>query len=397
MIFSSFSSMFGTRNKDKDDISEIAPLIMPGSEFFCTPKAIQDSLKYGKMMVRPAHGGDIWGERDFMLTKTNQLISYQNTKQHSSYHRTCMSYNIQRNSLVYETNLGAHAFELVTSGKILHLKTESKDCTLQWMAKLKEVIQTAPPENIEPLLTVAFKKSKTDIYYSLTIQDERSLAGVVLERVGEWAVVKQSKAELTGVFVGSTLVSVNDKDITQLNYSDTICALRNWAPPLCLQFRRTKRRVGYLLKQTKFTDSSITSNWTRRYFILDEGSLMYKVNDSEDTLLTWRMPLMGSSVCYIDKKETGRHFCLKIVSGVKKLIIAASSAEEQLDWYASLYHAIALANGGGYLHYYTPYYRRRLALFLSTTAIDRKNDNRTILRQLYLNQHDIWRRTISFL
>src|SRR3546814_12112493 len=47
--------------------------------------------------------------------------------------------------------------------------------------------------------------------------------------------------------------------------------------------------------------------------------------------------------------ENGQHFTFKLVSGVTVLVMQALTVEEMMDWASTLFHAIAIANGGGYL------------------------------------------------
>lgn len=310
-------------------------------------QALAESVKQGRLKVRPPKGGDLWEEREFVLT-TTEMILFERAPGGTGFRKIHDVYHIYPSCSVFETNLGPYAFELVTSEKVLHVMAESKESTTLWMAALKEVIMNADPEPNEPLLLAALKKNREDVFYDVVFREDRPL-GVVLERTGEWAVVKLSNARDTGVYVGSALISVNGIDVTRLSYAQTIEKLKNWKPPLQLGFRKAPFKAGFLNKQARTSRSNSRKNWKPRYFILDEGRLMYKENDTTDMTLKGDVPLMGSAVSLAQESETGRPFCLKLVSGVTYLIMAAPSAEEQLDWAATLYHAIAIANGGAHL------------------------------------------------
>mmetsp|Transcript_4950 Transcript_4950/g.5085 ORF Transcript_4950/g.5085 Transcript_4950/m.5085 type:complete len:1012 (-) Transcript_4950:261-3296(-) len=312
-------------------------------------KALAAAVKKGALKVRPpTRSGDVWEERQFILT-SSELIQFLKLPENGVGGRIVESFRIHPSCSVFETNLGPFAFELVTSEKVLHVMGDSKETTNSWMIALRDTIFHSQPEPDDPLLQAALKKIETDVFYTVTFREDKPL-GVVLERTGEWAVVKLSNFKDTGVYIGSALVSVNDVDVTLLTYAATIEKLKNWKPPLKLGFRKAPSRQGYLIKQARSNNrSGMKKSWTQRYFTLDEGRLMYKENDATDVTLKGDFPLMGSAVSLVSEEETGRPYCFRLVSGVTCLIMNATSEEDMMDWAATLYHAIAIANGGAHL------------------------------------------------
>lgn len=99
---------------------------------------------------------------------------------------------------VFETNLKPHAFELVTAQKVLHVQSTSDAETSQWIVALRQVITNSKTDEEDPLLRAAMQKAQNDHFYTVTFKEKKPL-GVVLERSGEWAIVKLSNLEETGV------------------------------------------------------------------------------------------------------------------------------------------------------------------------------------------------------
>eukprot|EP01042_Synura_sphagnicola_P000045 gene45-44_t len=304
-------------------------------------KALEKCVKQGVLKKRPIKGGDVWDERYFILTQDEMIV----LEKPDSTRKILETYRIHPSCSVFETNLGAFAFELVTSEKVLHVLSNSKESTAQWIIALRDVISHSQPEPNDPLLKAALTKLNEDVYYTVEFREDKPL-GVVLERTGEWAVVKLSNYRDTNVYIGSALMEINDVNVSLLNYQQTIEKLKNWRPPLKLGFRKAPHKAGYLMKQARSSRGGARKVWKQRLFILDEGRLMYKESDAPEAPLKGDVPLMGSAVSLVAESETGKPFCFRMVSGVTCLIMNAASAEDMMDWASTLYHAIAIANGG---------------------------------------------------
>ena len=93
-------------------------------------------------------------------------------------------------STVYETNLRPFAFELVTSGKVLHMFGADDAEKSKWMDALRRNIAAAPtPVMMDPVQAAARKRAVQDEFYDVTFATKKPL-GVTLEQHSEWAVVK---------------------------------------------------------------------------------------------------------------------------------------------------------------------------------------------------------------
>ena len=153
---------------------------------------------------------------------------------------------------------------------------------------------------------------------------------------------------------GSALYAVNDETVILQPYAQCIKVLTGWKPPLKLTFIRAPTKEGWLAKMSRgrdtrkkaFMGSSV--NWRQRYFILKQGKLAYFAIDQDTPELKGCVQLMGSGVSLVSADEIGKNFCFKLVSGVATHM-QAENLEDMMTWAATLYHAIAVANGGGYL------------------------------------------------
>jgi hypothetical protein len=117
---------------------------------------------------------------------------------------------------------------------------------------------------------------------------------------------------------------------------------------LHLGFRRAPRKTGYLVKLSRQRRGNTQKNWQRRYFSLGDGRLMYKETDTASEV-KGDVPLMGSAVSLVPSSETGKFFCFRLVSGVTSLTMQGETMDEMMDWAATLFHAIAIANGGSHI------------------------------------------------
>jgi hypothetical protein len=306
--------------------------------------AYENATKRGKLRMRPAKGGDIWDEYYFVLTMSELVVM---DKKSDGQMEVVDLYEIHPNCSVFETNLGLYAFELVTPKKVLHVMSDSRESSSAWIHAIRASISNSTPEENDPLLTAALAKLDEDIFYDVSFLEDKPL-GVVLERSGEWAIVKLSNSRDTGVSVGSALTSINGESCVLKSYAQTIERLKNWRPPLHLGFRRAPRKTGYLVKLSRQRRGNTQKNWQRRFFSLGDGRLMYKETETA-TEVKGDVPLMGSAVSLVPSSETGKFFCFRLVSGVTSLTIQGETMDEMMDWASTLFHAIAIANGGSHI------------------------------------------------
>jgi len=106
---------------------------------------------------------------------------------------------------------------------------------------------------------------------------------MVLEKVGEWAIVKISNYAESGVKTGSVLSAINGEAVVSASYDEIVEQLREWEPPLLLTFRQAPEKSGYLSKMMNV--SKVNAKWKQRFFILGEGKLAYKKENSPNSCI----------------------------------------------------------------------------------------------------------------
>ena len=299
-------------------------------------------LKKGRLKMRPAKGGELWDDFNFTLTASSMTALDEITGT-----QVIETFHISPSCSVFETNLGRNAFELVTPKKVLHVLAESREITSSWIKVLRETIAQSELETNDPLLVAAIEKMNADTVYNTSFHEDKPL-GVVLERSGEWAIVKLANERDTGVVVGSALMAVNNEDVMFAKYQETIGRLKNWRPPLTLTFLKSPEKRGFLVKESRGRHGN-TRNWKRRFFVIEQGRIYYKEKEGASAEIKGDIPLMGSAVSLASSQETGKFFCFRLVSGVTCLVMQAETFDELMDWASTLYHAIGIANGGAHI------------------------------------------------
>lgn len=209
-----------------------------------------------------------------------------------------------------------------------------------------------PTDTKDELFQKSILKIDNDEFYDITFTEKKPL-GVVFERSGEWAIIKTSTNQAeSGLRVGSVLSSVNKHSVILESYQDTIDRLKGWTPPLVLSFRRAPRKAGYLLKESKSRSNPQKMVWKKRYFIMQEGRIFYKDSEDANARIKGECPLMGSVVSLLKEGETGKRSCFRLMSGMMYLTLQSSNESLMMEWAATMYHAISIANGGAYILQY---------------------------------------------
>lgn len=312
-------------------------------------------LLEGPLQMKLPHPADGWAEYMFYLMESELVVINHAAAENE---KMVDSLRITSNSCVFETNLGPHAFELVTPTKVLHAMPRSDPCLAsQWIAAIKGAIGRAYLDTNDPLLQSAILQIDDDEFLTITITEKKPL-GITFERANEWAIVKSTKGE-GGIPIGAALSQINDKSCILAPYNGTIELLKSWMPPLTLRFRLPPGKFGYLLKESRSKRDPSRTVWKKRFFILGNGRLCYKETADPDSLIKGEFPLLGSAVSLVSAQEIGRFFCLRLISGVAVLLLQSATERQMLEWASTLYHAIAIANGGGHI---LNYERDRLLL-----------------------------------
>lgn len=295
----------------------------------------------GKLATQQNKASAHWSQFYYALTSS---ALYQAEEEHSA--EALNVFLLEPSCSVYPTSLHPNAFELVTSHTVLHLYASNKTDSQSWIAALRKVISNSTGLNSDPLLNAAKRIQISE--YSVTYHTKRKLS-IVLERAAEWAIVKSAKDPESNITEGSALIRVNEASTILAKYDETIRMLTDWKPPLVLTFALAPEKRGWLAKQARGRRGS-AKNWKLRYFVLQAGKLAY-YTDTKESPATMKdsILLMGCAVSLISRDDSGYNFCFRVNFGVGDIIMQATTLEEMIEWASTLYHAIAIANGGGYL------------------------------------------------
>mmetsp|Transcript_1056 Transcript_1056/g.2255 ORF Transcript_1056/g.2255 Transcript_1056/m.2255 type:complete len:246 (+) Transcript_1056:112-849(+) len=148
------------------------------------------------------------------------------------------------NVMIFSTTLKEHSFELVFFSDSIHLCAASEEEKGEWIHALEQLIPRSIYDKGDELQAACFER---DVDFStVVLQSERS-PGILLERRGNWAIVSIVSEDLSRlVFPGSILASVNEESAMVLGFERVAQELRNWRPPLRLNFFISPRKMGWL-------------------------------------------------------------------------------------------------------------------------------------------------------
>ena len=331
-------------------------------------------VKEGTILVRPIENfpenAEDWPR--FTLRLTDTVLFIIDSLEKDDLNAQVTEILITPNCSVFETNLGTHSFEIVSAKRVAHFMADTAELSNEWIDAIRAVIANSYLDTNDPIYQQALFRIDEDYYYEIEFLEKKPL-GLVFERANDWAIVKHSpSAEQTGVRPGYVLSSLNGNSVILEPYQNVIDILRNWQPPLVLGFRVPPEKVGFLLKETRSRRSPSKSVWKKRYFILSSGVLSYKESPDSERAVTF--PLMGSAVSLITPQDIGKFFCFRIISGAGSIVMQSSSERSMMDWASSLYHAAAMANGGGHI---LQYERDRV------NAMEQSNQHEAILLNNY--------------
>ena len=312
-------------------------------------------LLEGPLRMKLPHPSEAWAEYMFYLTDTELVVVDHAAAENEKMVETL---RITSNSGVFETNLGPHAFEVVTPTKVLHaMPLSDPSLAAQWVVAIKGAIERTYLDVNDPLLQSAILQIDDDEFLTITITEKKPL-GITFERANEWAIVKSTKGE-GGIPIGAALAQIDERSCMLASYNSTIELLKSWMPPLTLRFRLPPSKFGYLLKESRSKRDPSRAVWKKRFFVLGNGRLCYKETAEPESPIKGEFPLLGSAVSLVSAQEIGRFFCLRLISGVAMLLLQSASERQMLEWASTLYHAVAIANGGGHI---LNYERDRLLL-----------------------------------
>jgi hypothetical protein len=304
-------------------------------------------LKQGNLTKRAVKSGDNWKERFFEL-HADKLVYFAEKKGEGMREFRGM-FTICADCHVHHTNR-QNTFKLVTPDKILDVAAKSAELMEAWMVELRTAIAACNSSD-DMGAVIARAQTIEDDYYDITYTPGQKL-GIGTQKRGNWAMV-HTIAEDGPADAGydDVITKVNGKDVMNQNYEETIKMIKEGkAAGLVLNMRRATHRAGTLNKLSrggvKLFKSKVKT-WASRYIWLHSGVVEYYESQSEDSKMKGDVPLMGCTLKLLTEEEVSRPHCMQLTSSAGKgaLVLQAATADNRLEWAASLYHAISIANG----------------------------------------------------
>lgn len=176
--------------------------------------------------------------------------------------------------------------------------------------------------------------------------------GLVLERIGEWAVVAETPVT-TAVRVGDVLSEVEGVPCLLEAYDDTFArcaAARRSRVPYTLTFRRAPFHRGWLRKRSRGRSASRFSGltgWKRRFFVLRCGTLTYY--DREPGSSSVPKPKGAFSLarrCTVRIRYNDGILEPALMAANDRLVIRGADSGDVRNWAALCTVATAHATGG---------------------------------------------------
>jgi len=323
-------------------------------------EALKRCVKRGIMETVLVNRSQFWVERYFILTHRNILVL-----EAANLHPQIMTiFPILSTTKLENANTEDSVDFTVVSAdnRVLQLRGRTVEVAARWISSLNEVISynrinsNRPELMVSELESASLSKADLDEFYTVEIRHKHPV--LVFRRAKEWVVVRTSDFQETGVHVGSVLVDVNGSNVSLMPFDMACEKLKiEWKLNNKLTFRRAPHKSGYLLMQYlkfSFCNSITRCRYKTRpvykslFFVLNNGRLRWKENDSNDVPLMGDVRLRGATA--VSLCPCLDEYCFRVslhtTPNCKHWIIKAGSEAEMMDWASTLHHAIRIAQGG---------------------------------------------------
>ena len=207
-------------------------------------------------------------KRTFFVLSNNTLTVHKSEDQSESAGRIPLT----PDSMVHDTTLHPHAFQLVTPFVAIHVCAETPEEKHSWTQLIHTEIcsstfwQHLPPRIVAAALALI---DDTDSLYEVFLPTKKPL-DVVLRNTGELVEVCDAKPT-SGIFVGSFLSRMQGQSVISRTYSEVIEQLSHWEPPMTLELRTPPGLEGTLRKRS----GRFLKGWDTCHFALERGALFF--------------------------------------------------------------------------------------------------------------------------
>ena len=198
----------------------------------------------------PIHSGSLLCLTKGMKWKRQHIVLTQegNIYMHHRFDNP-VRYTLTPNSLLIDTTLKQHSFELVLFSTSLHLQASSEAEKAEWIYILQSQIPLSNYDENDQLQTAALG---TDLEYATVEFYCDTSPGLLLEKRGSFymATLVSQKISRT-ICTGSILSNIQDASVITEDFDSIIKLLNEWNPPLKLKFALSPRKMGWLTLMVK--------------------------------------------------------------------------------------------------------------------------------------------------
>jgi hypothetical protein len=252
-----------------------------------------------------------------------------------------------------------HAMQVVTPWCLVFWVASNEDHMEVWYAKIRETLdalnkdliarqfQSVGLGHIPAEVLVKAKKAAVDARtYEVTFKEKMMLGFKVKPKGDNWALVSDSNPG-NGIAKGSVLMGVNDRAVLKEGlYAVYEKELKEWTPPIVFKFRQPASGGGALY-------TTRGGKWKRQYSFLESGVMrFFRIEGASPVELESFFNLEGSCVRPIDKTSPiahSRDHCFVLMGSCGQLVCQCHDNEDRNVWVATLYYAIAMANGATFV------------------------------------------------
>ncbi|CAK4080507.1 unnamed protein product [Aphanomyces euteiches] len=228
----------------------------------------------------------------------------------------------------------------------LHLNALSEGDMRRWVHALAKAIvyrvhnPSAPPLPIQAAAAQATKIALGLPRVEIEFPSKESFETVLMERRSEALVVSQVSSLFPTLPLGAQLIRVNGTSIG-LTLDAARLQLAQSAYPMVCEFICAPTKRGEMIKRSR-SPRTLTS-WKIREIVVEHGTL---------SILAWHEVRDSFSLtgCYLQILDIPGHpFCIAIgrsPAPADKLVLQASSLEDQMVWAATIHCSILMASQG---------------------------------------------------
>ena len=205
----------------------------------------KSSLTLAPPLHLPIHSGNLLCLTKGMKWKRQHIVLTQegNIYMHHQFDNP-VSYTLTPNSLVINTTLKQHSFELVLFSTSLHLSASSEAEKAEWVYILQSQIPLSNYDESDQLQAAALGQ---DLEYSTVEFYCDTSPGLLLEKRGSFCMTTVVSENISRtVCTGSILSLIEDTSIIMEDFDSIIKLLSEWKPPLKLSFALSPRKMGWL-------------------------------------------------------------------------------------------------------------------------------------------------------